>query len=104
MSTVTLVYTAHATNLSPAQLAAKLGLQPLDASLLNPTTWDLVVLSDVSAPSVGNEVTRTIVYTLPATPPIFTGAEMGAMLANYYTGTFAKGLSTPVVASPPVVA
>jgi hypothetical protein len=104
MPTVTLVYTAHATNLSAVQLAAKLALQPLDPSLLEPTIWDLVLLSDNSAPTVGNEVARTIVYTLPATPPVFSNAEMGDMLANYYTGTFSDALSTPVVAAPPVVA
>lgn len=104
MSTVTLVYTCHATNLSPAELATRLGAIPLDASLLVVDTWDLVLFSDASAPAAGNLAQRTIVYTLPATPPIFTGAQMGDMLANYYTGTFTKGLSTPVTASPPVVA
>jgi hypothetical protein len=104
MSTVTLVYTCHATNLAPSQLATKLGLVPLDPSLLVADTWDLVLFSDASAPAAGNRAIRTIVYTLPASPPIFSGAEMGDMLANYYTGTFAAALSTPVTASPPVVA
>lgn len=104
MSTVTLVYKCHATNLSPAQLAAKLGAIPLDPSLLVAGTWDLLLASDGSAPAAGNLAVRTIVYTLPATPPIFSPANMGGMLTNYYTTTFAKALSTPVTASPPVVA
>lgn len=97
---VTLVYSAIARNLSPAALSAKLAAVPLDASMA--VLAGLTLVSDTPA-TIGNQVTRTIVYQTAASPPIIPDAHIGETCTGWYTGIFAKALATPIVASPPVV-
>ena len=96
--TLTLVYTAIATNLSAAALAALLGAVPLDTDTA--TLLGLTLASDTPA-STGNRASRTIVYT--TAPTIIPDADIAATFVNYYTVAFTKALATPVVASAPVL-
>lgn len=95
----TLAYTAVARNLSQTQLAALWTPVPLDTDMA--TQYGLHLSSDVVAPSGAHLVTRTITYASTGGGP-FTDPQLLDVLANYYTITFARALSTPVVAAPVV--
>jgi hypothetical protein len=103
MSHYTSVYSAIATNLSPATLQADLAAIPLDTD--TQALLGLSVESDHTTSS-GNVVTRTIVLKdveSPAGKPIPPGATLGPMLQGFYTATFARALGTGVSTIPVLV-
>jgi hypothetical protein len=100
MSHYTSLYSAIATNLSPATLQADLAAIPLDAD--TQALLGLHVESDHTTSS-GNVVTRTIVLNdggAPSDVPIPLGAPLGTMLQGFYTATFARALGTAVTTIP----
>lgn len=100
MTTATLAYTCLARNRSASDLSAALQAVPLDTTLSD--LAGLTLASDTGT-TVGNLVTRTIVYTTGAPPQLIPDASIGETLVGWYGVTFSKALATPVTAAPPVI-
>ena len=107
MTTVTLVYTATVytpNTQAQVQAAMDVGVLPLDSSFLN-TLGANGPTSDVTVASGSNQVTRTLTYDLNAAfvAAFPDAASQASVFFNYFTQALSSGLTTIVVATPPVI-
>jgi hypothetical protein len=93
-------YSAIARNLSPAALAAALQAIPRDVN--TESELGLIASLDATVPDGinPNQVTRTMIYPVPAAAPIVAPANLPEVLVNLYTSTFTQLLRSPVKAAP----